>query len=1743
MADTSYLLFGQEYTESQGRMMARVFEELLNRRPDLVPEALRQFPCLAAIDYTQNSEALRKARPAFLNKRTFQAGGRRLCIGTSYNLSQKRAFISRLFQLCGEDEGQFVPLEGPSDPENTPQPPAGERRPPQEPLMYRLFDQVYQSNQTAMMYRAFYEILGRKPELIDWAVEHLKCVKDLTGPRSGEPVRPTSYFQTQRFLEVNDRTLCLGTACNLKAKQRLIDRLLCQAGFSEDVFQIYDSVPSLHLRSWQKEAAEAAYAGLFASLRSSGPAGILSIPAGAGKTIIMAELLRRLLQERQGWSVLVLSSTSAVVQYYTERFRQLLGGAYPVYPASSKRELADMAGTPGVTIVSTIHKLLDSSEIESPASYRPVRPYSTSSRLLVIAEEASSYFYGQMYLDMRHRFPNAAFLGITSVPSPSLVQLFGPVLYTYSYRQAYQDGLYRAVRYEERLHWEGAGEPLLPADAGFSLLRRAPEAAKLSEWIAEQEGTGRRCALLLCENVSAVALYYQALFPLLGPGRLRTWTPSQPSRRPSQPIRSYLPPEKSRWDGRYFSGLVIACSVPFVTPPFDAVYLNRKISQLDLVRCLSSLGQTRAGQSEEGLLVDLRNGWARIRQLMPEDFPLLRIHSSQMLPGVFRDRLTRALARRQYHRVDQILQEMRTLLPEEEPRLSDQLAFLFPPSLSPEEQERRWQQHQDLLSWQSGLWLLLSQDSTFPWEPPEPEEPPAPDEAEEAPPPPPAPLSGTPQERGEQLELAARELIAGLFAQGGGYELVSLRKQTAGTQFGFDVIFTYLDSGGVNVTCAVECKNYQSVIGTGAVTEKLSELQSLDREIEHWILISPNGIVNNSLPHLRERWMRTGQWYPILDIQFWTPDEYVSELFRLFPRLYAQFYQSAPGGGEWSAEERQAVFEKWRKKLAPVPRLPQVWKEYLRTPSLLLTQYEADPDTIDRYQALYQRHAPIRLLDQQEQPIEGGAEDYILRWLQRPDTTPVLLLGDFGDGKSFFTYVLARKLADAFWRSPRAGWIPLRLSLRDLGDSPLGFRDFLVRRLQEFRGDVSSWNDVNREYRFLIMLDGLDEMSLDMSDAAVLNNLAALERLMEQFQGNKLLVTSRKMAVYSDQVRERILYSLNHPEILHLAPVAPKDRIAFLEQLADTPERRARLLKIRSTYDLMELAAKPLFLDMMRVQLDGDDIQAMDASGIYQSYAEAALSRNFSFHLRQNGDCTHPTTVRKNILFLLEELALCLQQSGTDSIGLDVFKAQLPTPQLAELLWENDRLPEADAAGDAENRLTNRSLLKYDCKRPENRTFCHRSMREYFLGRGIARRLRESRDGGRPLLSSRGLGYEVLKFAGEELRHAAGRPLVRQRLTDFAHASRGNWDSPWRESLALLGTNSVNLLHTGGFGLPGEDWSGLLLDYAALSGASLSGKNFSGSSMRYAHLDNADLSGCDLRNCDFTGVQFEKSGQLLSFAVDGGAGTLLACYRDGKLRRWQTGGGEHQTVAQLEQGKPFRLLLAPGGREGVGSPERFLFWQRQAAELHTVGYAALRPGLTLLDAMGNAALIRRGGELCLLDTAEGTLLWRWEFSGGFLARLLAERIAVCWSEDAGLELTDLSGGTPAVFSAPLDKRPTALAVQRHSPGEALIALGFEHGELRLLRAAWSPEQNLGTFTCTASAPGSGKPVLETAFDSGEHLYAAFSSGAITRYRLNEFQDLEEKQSYQLELKCTGARIEGVRPQEQYELLRWAAGRP
>ena len=88
LANCKYMLFGQEFVESQGKMMARVFEKLLSRHPEQIQAAIEQFSCLSAIDYNQDVQFLGDAPSAFLNKKTFIIAGRTICIGTSYNMKQ-----------------------------------------------------------------------------------------------------------------------------------------------------------------------------------------------------------------------------------------------------------------------------------------------------------------------------------------------------------------------------------------------------------------------------------------------------------------------------------------------------------------------------------------------------------------------------------------------------------------------------------------------------------------------------------------------------------------------------------------------------------------------------------------------------------------------------------------------------------------------------------------------------------------------------------------------------------------------------------------------------------------------------------------------------------------------------------------------------------------------------------------------------------------------------------------------------------------------------------------------------------------------------------------------------------------------------------------------------------------------------------------------------------------------------------------------------------------------------------------------------------------------------------------------------------------------------------------------------------------------------------------------------------------------------------------------------------------------
>lgn len=330
-------------------MMTRVFCEVLNRHPDKVSSALRDFTCLTEIDYSIDTEALRSASAAFVNRRSFCVGNQTVFIATSYGLKQKRSYIARLFQLCNEEERQF-------------------------------------------------QILGKVKE-------------------------PNAHQNTA----VRKKTASDGVTY----KQIYIDKFRRKAGLPENSFRMSSGTPNVMPTQRQRKAIRTVLCAI-KERKEDNRIGLLLQPVDTGVTQLLGGLIRTLLHDTS-WTVLLLTQTAVLAEQYCNNLRQQLYEECPVELAKSSKHLRILVEQPRTIVVSTAQKLLSNHLI-----FEKEPPFSDNASLLVIADDASSGFFGRIGTVMHRRFPNAAFLGQSAVFSPSerVVNLFGPVLYQYTYREA-----------------------------------------------------------------------------------------------------------------------------------------------------------------------------------------------------------------------------------------------------------------------------------------------------------------------------------------------------------------------------------------------------------------------------------------------------------------------------------------------------------------------------------------------------------------------------------------------------------------------------------------------------------------------------------------------------------------------------------------------------------------------------------------------------------------------------------------------------------------------------------------------------------------------------------------------------------------------------------------------------------------------------------------------------------------------------------------------------------------------------------------------------------------------------------------------------------------------------------------------------------------------------------------------------------------------------------------------------------
>ncbi len=757
------------------------------------------------------------------------------------------------------------------------------------------------------------------------------------------------------------------------------------------------------------------------------------------------------------------------------------------------------------------------------------------------------------------------------------------------------------------------------------------------------------------------------------------------------------------------------------------------------------------------------------------------------------------------------------------------------------------------------------------------------------------------EEKGEMLEESIFQLFDYFFSftkKVFKLKLKVKRKQNRGRQFGFDLKMEFSVKGKDNIKVLIECKNYSTNSGKHIIlkdiADKLVDSESYVKNANQWILISPYRDPENSLDELINQWKDSNK-YPFR-VQIWSPQNRVDEFFGLVPYLYDMF-GFKPRRGEvhpkdWDDDMKFEVIKKWMDLLTDIPlNLPTGWTNYIFSPHKLRLFSENINELEDRYR----NHVNFKCLDRNGELLELDLNNSILRWLTEPvDSKVLILLGEFGDGKSTYTYLFSRMLLERFKVNPKNEWIPIRFSLNEYNKTyGNNIDNFLKDRLEYFGENMNSWDTIKVNHNLLIILDGFDEMSIQLDQDSLnktLNNL--INCIKRHFHNDKIIITSRKPFFQEHFQNNSWLYEkLNYPEIHQIAPISYKKKISYLEKNISKYDR-AKLNKLKELHDPLGLASKALFLQMVKETISDLPEDNINEVTIYENYINKTIRRKET--LIEKSELQQPiSSLIENLKEILEIASCKLYTEEKEYVYLSQIVEKSEEKCLAKILWDISEVSTKEN-DDAIARLAVRSLLSpvevKQCKEinllwPVR--FCHRSMREYFFARWIYKALVKKGAEISNVLKNIELNHEVILFVKLLIQMDDSNKI---EILDFLEqllisSSEGvSLSDSDKKPFITLGRNSVNIIYQITKKLEGKNWTNIMIDNAYLPEIDLSNKNFSGSSLRYANLNNSNLFKANFTNADITGVNLVDSKKIKDFSNNNGQ--ILGIYEDNSVWAW-----------------------------------------------------------------------------------------------------------------------------------------------------------------------------------------------------------------------------------------------------------------
>ncbi|WP_228001547.1 TIR domain-containing protein [Nocardia australiensis] len=502
----------------------------------------------------------------------------------------------------------------------------------------------------------------------------------------------------------------------------------------------------------------------------------------------------------------------------------------------------------------------------------------------------------------------------------------------------------------------------------------------------------------------------------------------------------------------------------------------------------------------------------------------------------------------------------------------------------------------------------------------------------------------------------------------------------------------------------------------------------------------------------------------------------------------------------------------------------------------------------------------FRVLEHGDQLVRDDLVGELLRVVSADHGRFVLLLGDFGRGKTFALHELARRISETM-----PALIPILIELRAL-DKTHSVDGLVAAHLAnhgEDRIDLKALRYMLREGRVVLLFDGFDELVTRTSYDFAAEHL---ETLLQAAVGKaKIIVASRTQHFAS---RAQVLTALGERvglledrQIVGIEEFAPAQVHAFLTNRygGDAGRADARMRLITGIEDLLGLAQNPRMLgfiadlDEHRLRAAAGAQQAIGPAGLYREILESWLS----YEADRTADVAGAMPgLRLHELWLaVTAFALRIWETG------EPYLRQSELTEVAQGLVEmtgSNRMSVPQSA----HAIGSGSLLV----RTEDNLFgfIHTSVTEWLVANYIADHFRAA-DTAPTQLAQAQLSQLSIDFLCDLADIPALRGWAEDVLADPAadEAARTN---AIRVTTRLRTAPTADLR---GAGLAGEDLSyrdleGVDLTGADLSGARLVGTNLDrailrGARLVAARLDEASLVGADLSDADFTRARLVRS--------------------------------------------------------------------------------------------------------------------------------------------------------------------------------------------------------------------------------------------------------------------------------------------